>query len=170
MTHYARPAADAADGAQAGSGVTYLRFTYFGSGSEPEAGRALDPDIVRTLWMSADELRACPERQHGGICEKDNLASRPAVQQGSSGREVAGGEDKIQRIPLAGIDRDVAQLDDRRAERQPRDHGSLAVALVAGLVPIREPASQFVLAGRDLLERETTVRVGPTKVGMIGDK
>jgi 8-oxo-dGTP pyrophosphatase MutT (NUDIX family) len=87
MTHFARPAAnppqgvaaEAADGAQAGSGVTYLRFTYCGSGSEPEAGRALDPDIVRTLWMSADELRACPERHRTPLvmrCIDDYLAGR----------------------------------------------------------------------------------------------
>lgn len=70
MTHFERPDSD---------GVTYLRFTYCGAGGEPEAERALDPDIVRTLWMSADELRACPERHRTPLvmqCIDDYLAGR----------------------------------------------------------------------------------------------
>jgi ADP-ribose pyrophosphatase YjhB (NUDIX family) len=73
----AKPEASA--GASAASGVTYLRFTYCGSSGEPEAGRALDPDIVRTLWMSAEELRACPERHRTPLvmrCIDDYLAGR----------------------------------------------------------------------------------------------
>jgi 8-oxo-dGTP pyrophosphatase MutT (NUDIX family) len=93
MMHFERPAqgvvpydgtegeagADANAEASAASGVTYVRFTYCGSSSEPEAGRALDPDIVRTLWMSADELRACPERHRTPLvmrCIDDYLAGR----------------------------------------------------------------------------------------------
>lgn len=38
--------------------VTYLRFAYCGSVGEPEPGRRLDRGIVRSLWLSADELRA----------------------------------------------------------------------------------------------------------------
>jgi len=70
MTHVER---------RAGAGVTYLRFTYCGSSAEAEPGRALDPDIVRTLWMSADELRACPERHRTPLvmrCIDDYLAGR----------------------------------------------------------------------------------------------
>ena len=61
------------------TGATYLRFTYCGSVGEAEAHRALDPDIVRTLWMSADELRACPERHRTPLvmrCIDDYLAGR----------------------------------------------------------------------------------------------
>jgi 8-oxo-dGTP pyrophosphatase MutT (NUDIX family) len=85
MTHFARPEGVPADGIKAGTeasaaeGVTYLRFTFCGSSGEPEAGRALDPDIVRTLWMSADELRACPERHRTPLvmrCIDDYLAGR----------------------------------------------------------------------------------------------
>ncbi len=43
-------------------GVTYLRLAFCGQVGETLAGRALDEGIVRTVWMSADELRACPER------------------------------------------------------------------------------------------------------------
>jgi 8-oxo-dGTP pyrophosphatase MutT (NUDIX family) len=70
MTHFERPGSE---------GVTYLRFTYCGTGGEREATRALDPDIVRTLWVSADELRACPERHRTPLvmqCIDDYLAGR----------------------------------------------------------------------------------------------
>jgi 8-oxo-dGTP pyrophosphatase MutT (NUDIX family) len=62
-----------------GGGVTYVRFTYCGTSNDPVAGRALDPDIVRTVWMSADELRACPERHRTPLvmrCIDDYLAGR----------------------------------------------------------------------------------------------
>jgi 8-oxo-dGTP pyrophosphatase MutT (NUDIX family) len=42
--------------------VTYLRMAFCGRVGEPLPGRALDEGIARTLWMTADELRACPER------------------------------------------------------------------------------------------------------------
>jgi 8-oxo-dGTP pyrophosphatase MutT (NUDIX family) len=74
MTHFERPGSEGAAG-----GVTYLRFTYCGPGGEPDTERALDPDIVRTLWMSADELRACPERHRTPLvmqCLDDYLAGR----------------------------------------------------------------------------------------------
>jgi 8-oxo-dGTP pyrophosphatase MutT (NUDIX family) len=74
MTHFERPGADHGNG-----GVTYLRFTYCGAGGQPDAARSLDPDIVRTLWMSADELRACPERHRTPLvmqCVDDYLAGR----------------------------------------------------------------------------------------------
>ncbi|MBW9105656.1 NUDIX hydrolase [Paraburkholderia phenoliruptrix] len=70
MTHFERPES---------AGVTYLRFTYCGAGGEPEAARALDADIVRTLWMSAEELRACPHRHRTPLvmqCIDDYLAGR----------------------------------------------------------------------------------------------
>jgi len=70
MTHFAGPQTE---------GVTYLRFTYCGTGGEPASDRALDPDIVRTLWMSVDELRACPERHRTPLvmqCIDDYLAGR----------------------------------------------------------------------------------------------
>ncbi|MET3230555.1 UNVERIFIED_ORG: 8-oxo-dGTP pyrophosphatase MutT (NUDIX family) [Burkholderia sp. 1263] len=70
MTHFERPGSE---------GVTYLRFTYCGTGGEPNAECALDPDIARTLWMSADELRACAERHRTPLvmqCLDDYLAGR----------------------------------------------------------------------------------------------
>lgn len=70
MTHFERPGSE---------GVTYLRFTYCGTGGAADPQRALDPDIVRTLWMSADELRAVAERHRTPLvmqCLDDYLAGR----------------------------------------------------------------------------------------------
>ncbi|WP_042302462.1 NUDIX hydrolase [Paraburkholderia kururiensis] len=61
------------------SGATYLRFTFCGTAGEALADRALDADIVRTLWMSADELRAAGERHRTPLvmrCIDDYLAGR----------------------------------------------------------------------------------------------
>jgi 8-oxo-dGTP pyrophosphatase MutT (NUDIX family) len=57
MTHYARDGSD---------GTTYLSFTFCGAAGTP-GNRALDPDIVRTVWMSADEMRACAERHRSPL-------------------------------------------------------------------------------------------------------
>jgi 8-oxo-dGTP pyrophosphatase MutT (NUDIX family) len=59
-------------------GATYLRFTFCGTVGEA-ANRVLDADIVRTLWMTAGELRACPERHRTPLvmrCIDDYLAGR----------------------------------------------------------------------------------------------
>ena len=62
-----------------GEDVTYLRFAFVGRASEPDAGRALDDGIVRTLWLTADEIRASVERHRSPIvlrCLEDHLAGR----------------------------------------------------------------------------------------------
>ncbi len=59
-----------------GEDITYLRLAFYGSASEPDAALALDEGIVRTVWMSADELRACPERHRSPLvleCIEDYL-------------------------------------------------------------------------------------------------
>jgi len=38
--------------------ITYLRFTFCGELGEQVAGQPLDEGIVRTVWLSADEIRA----------------------------------------------------------------------------------------------------------------
>jgi ADP-ribose pyrophosphatase YjhB (NUDIX family) len=45
-----------------GDDVTYLRFAFAGSAGAADASRRLDDGIVRTLWLTLDELRACRER------------------------------------------------------------------------------------------------------------
>ena len=39
--------------------ITYLRFSFCGKLGEHVAGQPLDEGIVRTVWLSADEIRAC---------------------------------------------------------------------------------------------------------------
>lgn len=52
MTHFERP----------GNSVTYLRFTFCGPPIRAVPERPLDDGIVRTLWLTAEELRACADR------------------------------------------------------------------------------------------------------------
>jgi ADP-ribose pyrophosphatase YjhB (NUDIX family) len=62
-----------------GDDVTYLRFAYGGVVGEPQPGRALDTPIVRTLWMTLDELRASRDRHRSGLvlrCIEDHRAGR----------------------------------------------------------------------------------------------
>jgi len=59
--------------------VTYLRVAFTGRVGEAIAGRALDKGIVRTLWMTIDELRASTDRQRSPLvlrCVEDHLAGR----------------------------------------------------------------------------------------------
>jgi 8-oxo-dGTP pyrophosphatase MutT (NUDIX family) len=60
-------------------GATYLRFTFCGASGAALADRSLDADIVRALWLTADELRACRERHRTPLvmrCVDDYLAGR----------------------------------------------------------------------------------------------
>jgi phosphatase NudJ len=60
-----------------GEDITYLRFAFTGELGEEEAGRPLDVGIVRTLWMTPDELRATEERHRSPLvlrCLEDYLA------------------------------------------------------------------------------------------------
>jgi 8-oxo-dGTP pyrophosphatase MutT (NUDIX family) len=62
-----------------GEDITYLRFAFCGTCSEPEPGRALDAGIVRTLWMTADEIRASAARHRSPLllrCIEDYLAGQ----------------------------------------------------------------------------------------------
>jgi 8-oxo-dGTP pyrophosphatase MutT (NUDIX family) len=38
--------------------VTYLRFAFAGEVGEPEPGRALDAGILRTLWLTPEQIEA----------------------------------------------------------------------------------------------------------------
>ena len=63
-----------------GEDVTYLRFTFCGEvGARHE--RALDHGIVRTLWLTRDEIAACRERHRSPLilqCVDEYLAGRRA--------------------------------------------------------------------------------------------
>ena len=67
--------------AGAADAPTFLRFTFCGTASGPIAGRALDDEILRTLWLSADELRAQAARHRSPLvmhCVDDYLRGRRA--------------------------------------------------------------------------------------------
>jgi len=59
--------------------VTYLRLAYTGRVGEPIPGRTLDRGILRTLWMTLEELRATAARHRSPLvlrCVEDHLAGR----------------------------------------------------------------------------------------------
>ncbi|MCE2998235.1 MAG: NUDIX hydrolase [Betaproteobacteria bacterium] len=65
--------------AHPGDGVTYLRFAFTGTVSEPRPGLQLDAGIRRALWMSAGEIRACADRHRSPLlqrCVDDHLAGQ----------------------------------------------------------------------------------------------
>lgn len=62
-----------------GQDVTYLRLAFSGRVGAVQAGRALDSPIVRTLWMTPDELRASRSRHRSPLVLRsveDHLAGR----------------------------------------------------------------------------------------------
>lgn len=59
--------------------VTYVRLAFSGQVGDAMAGRTLDEGIVRTLWMTPEELAACPERHRSPLvlqCVRDHAAGR----------------------------------------------------------------------------------------------
>jgi 8-oxo-dGTP pyrophosphatase MutT (NUDIX family) len=71
LSRFQRPAADGivAD-------ITYLRFAFCGELGECQPGRTLDTGIVRTLWMSPQELRDSQARHRSPLllqCLEDYL-------------------------------------------------------------------------------------------------
>jgi 8-oxo-dGTP pyrophosphatase MutT (NUDIX family) len=62
-----------------GEDITYLRLAYCGELGDVVAGRTLDTGIVRTLWMTPDELRASTERHRSPLvmrCIEDHLGGQ----------------------------------------------------------------------------------------------
>ena len=56
--------------------ITYMRLAFCGTLGALQAGRELDHGIVRTLWLSADEIRASVERHRSPMvlqCMEDYL-------------------------------------------------------------------------------------------------
>jgi 8-oxo-dGTP pyrophosphatase MutT (NUDIX family) len=54
LARFIRPARDD----RAAEDITYLRFAYCGAVGEAIAGRALDTPVVRTLWLTPEEIAA----------------------------------------------------------------------------------------------------------------
>ncbi|MEO6895344.1 MAG: NUDIX hydrolase [Caldimonas sp.] len=60
-----------------GEDVTYLRMAFAGTVGAADPARTLDEGIVRTLWMTIDELRASRERHRSSLvlrCIEDAAA------------------------------------------------------------------------------------------------
>lgn len=56
--------------------ITYLRFAFGGELGAVVAGRSLDTGIVRTVWMTPDEVRASAARHRSPLvlrCMEDHL-------------------------------------------------------------------------------------------------
>lgn len=71
LSRFVRPARD--------EDVTFVRLAFSGTVGEADPTRTLDRGIVRTLWLTADELRACRERHRSPLlmrCIDDHLAGR----------------------------------------------------------------------------------------------
>ena len=61
-----------------GTDVTYLRFTFCGTAGQ-EYDQPLDHGILRTMWMTRDEIAECQERHRSPIvltCVDDYLAGK----------------------------------------------------------------------------------------------
>ena len=61
-----------------GTDVTYLRFAFCGKAGK-QYDQPLDHGILRTLWMTREELAACPERHRSPLllqCVDDYLSGR----------------------------------------------------------------------------------------------
>ena len=62
-----------------GEDVTYLRLAFCGELGEVQPGRQLDSGIVRTVWMTPDEVRASRDRHRSPLvlrCIEDHLAGQ----------------------------------------------------------------------------------------------
>jgi 8-oxo-dGTP pyrophosphatase MutT (NUDIX family) len=75
MSRFHRPA----QAGQSAEDITYLRFAFAGSLGPIQAGRSLDTGIVRTLWLSPDEIRQSAARHRSPLvirCMEDYLAGQ----------------------------------------------------------------------------------------------
>jgi 8-oxo-dGTP pyrophosphatase MutT (NUDIX family) len=62
-----------------GEDITYLRFAFTGTLGDEVPGQALDDGIVRTLWLTPDEIRASRDRHRSPLvlqCMEDHLAGQ----------------------------------------------------------------------------------------------
>jgi ADP-ribose pyrophosphatase YjhB (NUDIX family) len=65
--------------AATGEDVTYMRLAYAGQLGDVVPGRTLDAGIVRTLWMTPNEVRASVARHRSPLvlrCVEDHLAGQ----------------------------------------------------------------------------------------------
>lgn len=75
MSRFERPLPDP----EAALDITYLRFAFCGALGGHVAGQALDQGIVRILWLSPEEIRACAHLHRSPLlltCMEDYLAGK----------------------------------------------------------------------------------------------
>jgi 8-oxo-dGTP pyrophosphatase MutT (NUDIX family) len=87
LSRFQRPAR----GEQAAEDITYLRFAFCGTLGEAIAGRHLDTGIVRTLWMSPDEVQASAAQHRSPLVLRCVLDHQAGV-----------------RLPLTGLHTDAS--------------------------------------------------------------
>lgn len=71
LSRFQRPQADGGV-----EDITYLRFAFCGALGEVVPGRQLDTGIVRTVWLTPDEIRASTARHRSPLvlrCMEDHL-------------------------------------------------------------------------------------------------
>ena len=59
--------------------ITYLRFAFCGDLGAHVVGQALDEGIVRTVWLTTDEIRGCVQKHRSPLllkCMEDYLAGK----------------------------------------------------------------------------------------------
>ncbi len=64
---------------RSGDDITYLRFAFTGELGDFRAGQPLDDGIIRTVWMTLDELKACTAQHRSPLVMQsieDYLAGR----------------------------------------------------------------------------------------------
>lgn len=62
-----------------GQDVTYLRFAFTGTLGDAEPGRRLDTGIVRTVWLTPQEIEASQDRLRSPLvwrCVQDHMAGQ----------------------------------------------------------------------------------------------
>lgn len=67
--------------ARRNSDVTYLRFAFCGEVGQHHEGRPLDEGILRTMWLTRDEIAACQDRHRSPLlltCIDDYLRGQRA--------------------------------------------------------------------------------------------
>jgi len=77
LARFVRPAPADPGAASEAEDITYLRFAYRGRVGEPLPGRALDAGIVRTLWLTREEIVRESARLRSPLvmrCIDDHLA------------------------------------------------------------------------------------------------
>ena len=76
MSRFQRASASEPNGME---DITYLRFAFCGELGAHVADQALDQGIVRTVWLTADEIRGCVARHRSPLllkCMEDYLAGQ----------------------------------------------------------------------------------------------